>query len=272
MSSVKIKCNDFADTMKEIINLVSGDSSSVIIEFLSNLSKTFVCEDLTEQLISNFSDDFSPEYQAEMKRLISECKDSICKNGDSEMTITCETIRIMLEDGEDTYNDMKKECQKVKEQLDANKDIVEIIFLLIGKEPFVNIKDDDINEIMNKSLPGLKSTPGFKRTVSQQPLDLTSVSIDNIDDIDLDNVMNQFNKKDVLDKLKTIDREKLTPIKQLLGLMVKCNCDNESSPKKKGLSTTVIIIIVVFVLLLLFLGMFFLYSRHKQSKSSYTTV
>jgi hypothetical protein len=265
MNSVTIKCNEFADMMKEIINLLAEDNSSAILRVLSKISNVIVCSDIkyTDTLFSEFSND----YKTEMKRLITECKDSICSNGDSKMTITCETIRIFLnEDEENAYDEMKKECQKMREQLDVDEDIVDIIFSLIGKEPYVDIPENVVDQMMNKNLPDSESlTQNISKSL------LGSVTVDNIDDIDLSDVMNQFNQKDILDKLKNIDKEKLTPIKQLLGLMMKCSCDidnesspnNKLSPEKKGLSTTVIIIIVVSVLLLLFLGMFFLYSRRK---------
>ena len=262
MSSVTINCNEFADMMNEIIKLLPSVNQSMIFKVLNGISNLIVCKDNNDMLSGLFDDDDSEEYQNEMIRLITECKDSICNKGDSKMTITCNTIRIFLdEDGENAYDEMKKECQKVREQLNKNEDIADIISSLLSKEGYLHIPDNDIDDMMKKYLPGDSSRQKSSLLLDNQT---------NEPNLDVSVVMNQFNQKAILDKLKTIKKEKLLPIKQLLGLMVKCSCDidnesspgNESSPKKKGLSTTVIIIIVVFVLLFLS-GMFYLYLQRK---------
>ena len=244
-TSVTINCNDFGDTMKEIIGLMMPGKKSDVIDTLKKISDLSICTDI-DDLDKVFSEN-SDEYRKEIKRLVEECKDSICEGKDKKMTITCDTIRIFLEeDKEDGYEKMKKECQQIRKQIDDNKDIVDIVSSLITKELFVTFSDENkIISIMNTNLPDIKEDG-----VQGSGVQGSGVQDDKISKLIDETGINNLDKYEILKRLKDIPKEKFNPIKQLIGLMMKCTCQIDVD-KKGGLSTTVIIIIVVSILLLL---------------------
>jgi len=249
-TSVTINCNDFGDTMKEIIGLMMPEKKSAIIGMLKLFSELSICTNI-DNLDDVFSEN-SDEYRKEIKRLVEECKDSICEGKDKKMTITCDTIRIFLEeDKEDGYEKMKKECQQIRKQIDDNKDIVDIVSSLITKELFVTFSDENkIISIMNTNLPDIKEDGVQGSGVQGSGVQGSGVQDDKISKLIDETGINNLDKYEILKRLKDIPKEKFNPIKQLIGLMMKCTCQIDVD-KKGGLSTTVIIIIVVSILLLL---------------------
>lgn len=256
MSSVTINCNEFGETIKEIVGLMMPEKKSTIIDMLKVFSKLSICSDDNDNLDKLFSES-SDEYKKEIKRLVKECKDSICEGKDGKMTITCDTIRILLEEEDDnSYEEIKNECQKVREQLADNKEILDIISSLITKETYVDIKGDNtILEMMNNNLPDIQeeSTPPNEPKLSPSLEGSNSRKIQvqgGVQDDDILEIIDGLDKDEILKRLKNINKEKFKPIIQIIGLMMKCTCDIDID-KKGGLSTTVIIIIVLAILLLL---------------------
>lgn len=162
MSSVTINCNEFGDTIKEIIGLMIPEKKSNVIGWLELFSKISICTNI-DNLENSFYES-SEEYNEEIKRLFKECKDSICNGKDKIMTITCDTIRIFSEQ-EDifSYEEMKKECQQIRKQIDDNKDIIDIVSSLID-ETGLNIYENEILKRL-KDIPKEKFEP-IKQLIS----------------------------------------------------------------------------------------------------------
>ena len=241
--SVTINCNDFADIIKEIIGLAIPDKNSEIIGMMNMLANMSLCADNLDigEVLDNIEGS-SEEYKKEIKRLMEECKDSICQGKDRQMTITCDTIRIFLEEEKDAniYEEMKKECQKIREQLADDKDMADIVSSLITKEPYITFNEHEIDYMMNENLEDVLDEPS-NNMIKNLPQEQSNIG----------EIMLNLNSDEILKHLKDIPEEKFKPFKQILGLMLNCICQIDINKKEGGLSTTIIVIIVMLVLLLL---------------------
>ena len=258
---IQIDCMDFAASIGEILKVVDTENNefSMMLYILHNILKASLCID------DSIDDEVDTEYIKNMRVFQSMFE------GVSD-TIKEEIIRLINECRDSICKGKKGRSMTIT---------CDTIKILAG---------DDYQELKNECQrfhTELKKTQDMISIVTQ----LFNKELYDTDTSD--------ETVEVMNKIKTIPRKKLTPVIRLIGFMIKCACidtpvedvpaSDEDVPltaddidmlvdtalegdsnedEKKGLSTTTIIIIVVSViLLLLFLG-FYIFNSHKLTKSS----
>lgn len=179
--SIKVNCNDFADAVKDIMRMMESETqnsgtpgfqSSYFLDALNQFAEVAVCDD-TVDMAQAFTQrkGIPPEVAEEIIRLVTECKDSVCKGEDREMTITCHTVKLFSDMSDMADSGLQKiiedddTCNKFREYFTKNndKDILALLFENIPaaqKEEFLPVQQL-VNNIPEKKLRQVRQLLGL---------------------------------------------------------------------------------------------------------------